>query len=208
MNSNHICQVRETILGFLITVPRGIASAALLAFIASGAAQASSITYDLVTLTATDGDTLTGSITTDGDIGILPATDITAFSFTQAGSISFNYSGTTNLLCDAANDCGITATATSLSFDFTNSTQNNWIEFCTNGSYPCVEFGDAYFFGDIYGNVTGTAYYPYGTDDYQQPAIQIATVAPVPLPAAAWLLLSGLGGLGGLGVISRKRKPV
>src|ERR1035438_9492952 len=179
MNSNYICQLRGTILGFLMTVPRGIASAAVLAFIASGAAQAS-ITYSLVTLSNGSGDTLTGSITTDGNIGTLSAADIIAFSFTQTGSAPFSYHGTTNLGCNVANGCGITATGTSLSFDFTNSTQNISIEFCTSGSYPCVQFGDAYFFGDIYGNVVGVAYYPSGTDDYEQPSNPIATAGPAP----------------------------
>lgn len=43
-----------------------------------------------------------------------------------------------------------------------------------------------------------------GDKDYDDMVVRM-DVAPVPLPAAAWLLLGGLGGLGGLGAVARRK---
>lgn len=72
-------------------------------------------------------------------------------------------------------------------------------------------FEDFYLSGFGFGDIalTGTISYFGQIGDTQSEGARVefalGNVAPVPLPAAGWLLLAGLGGLG---IAARRRKPV
>ena len=72
------------------------------------------IVYSVDVTDATGTETVTGTITTDGTIGSLVASDFIAWSFTAIGPVPFGpRSGATLVSCGAAG-CGIIATATTL----------------------------------------------------------------------------------------------
>jgi hypothetical protein len=63
-----------------------------------------------------------------------------------------------------------------------------------NGLPVLQSSGGSGYFETVATGSTGIVYY------------NISSLTAVPLPAAVWLLLSGLGGLGGIGLLGRKRK--
>lgn len=72
------------------------------------------IIYSVNVTDATGAETVTGTITTDGTIGSLGASDFIAWSFTASGPVPFGpRSGATLVSCGAAG-CGIITTATTL----------------------------------------------------------------------------------------------
>jgi hypothetical protein len=54
--------------------------------------------------------------------------------------------------------------------------------------------------------MSGEYSYGTGSQNFVVWAVTSLTPAPVPLPAAVWLLISGLGGLGALGTRGRHRR--
>src|SRR5580692_8797526 len=77
------------------------------------------IVYTLTPATIGNGLTATGTITTDGNTGVLSAADITSVNMTISGGSA----GTTTFSSTGANVTGtaLTATATSLLFNFSNA---------------------------------------------------------------------------------------
>ncbi len=105
------------------------------------------------------------------------------------GSASFHYSSTEALSVGVYS--GLNGTGTLLgTFALAANAQNG----CDNATFCHWDLVSLTFGGAAQSIQFGEALYA-GFDD--------VTVNPVPLPAAAWLLLSGLGGLGAL--VRRKR---
>ncbi len=182
-----------------------LAALALLVAAAPGV-HAAPITYDL-SFTA-GPDTLTGTIQTDGALGAIRATDITAWAFTVAGpdAISINSSAPGGILACNAVTC-FAASAASLTFDFGSAaaidtfadytglvgfvgagnpkpTSPASIFSCAgNSSYDCTS---AY-----------TNSYTFNGDGV------VATAATVPEPGTLALFVLGLAGAG----LVKRRKP-
>jgi len=177
-----------------------------------GASQAAATTY---TVDATAGSaTMTGTITTDGTLGVLTAGNLTdwnlvidfgaGFIAPLTGPLSGNNSGVvlTGLL---------SATSTQLLFDF-GSTDPNASEF------EIVQLGTLPFYGVLWSAANGSrlassidlAFIPTNSGDDEVDHItglsaEVLPIAQVetPLPAALPLFASGLAALGLLG---RRRK--
>lgn len=84
-----------------------------------GEVRSAPITYQL-TFDAGGGNTLAGTVTTDGVIGSVAPSDITGWSFSASGIASFGISSADSgaqMFCSA--EC-FTSTSTELSFDFAN----------------------------------------------------------------------------------------
>ena len=94
-------------------------------------AQAMQITYDLFPVSGGES-TLTGSITTDGTIGRLEATNISAWSIASTGKTAFSITSIvpgTTFSCGSA--CGLDADDSFLRFDFAgmNDITFEWVGF-------------------------------------------------------------------------------
>ena len=100
----------------------GLLAAALL--FACGVAAATPIVYNV---NISDGiETVTGTITTDGTIGPLVAGDISAWTFSASGPVNFLVSSTLfGALLDCGLSCGLSATASSLTYDFSSATAHS-----------------------------------------------------------------------------------
>src|ERR1700720_4677145 len=99
--------MRKNIVGLLAVVLIGLC----------GVAAATPIVYGV---NISDGtETVTGTITTDGNLGTLVAADITAWSFTAIGPVTFSINSTLlGALIRCGASCGLMATPTSLLYDF------------------------------------------------------------------------------------------
>ena len=204
----------------------------LIGVILLGASPAAATTYDMipyVTESSYTSDTLTvtGSITTNGATGILTALDITAWSLTLvAGSgAPFTLSGSNSEYFVFGND--LTANSSGLFFNFGDSSTTDpgyfafqspcffcvtppttpfaFIQWCSTGAEAATGCGDSLEMGDpASGTGTLPAYEYFTVAEYGE-ELQIATVAPTPLPPALPLFATGLGVMGLLGW-RRKRK--
>ena len=138
---------------------------------------------------------VTGTITTDGVIGVVHAADITGFSLnltgapttlTQANS-SWNLTGT-----------ALTATSTQLLFNFNDNVSG--ADFLVNGMTAASEIFDNYF--DTQVLIVGSTFEvsPRTGNDV------IAAVAAVPEPSTWAMLILGFVGIGFM-AYRRKAKP-
>jgi hypothetical protein len=171
---------------------------ASLALFGVSQALAATITYDLTTLTIGTLSLTGGYITTDGTIGPLASTDITAWSVTITGGFPSpdTVTGTSPLDSFVASGSPLTASATALTFDFSSLSSDQFIlgmSGLTRVSYLALP--------PEIGLSTGG---PLTVESFTT-AFVIASVTATPLPAALPLFAGGLGMMGLLGW-RRKRK--
>lgn len=189
----------------------GLALAAVISLVQPCLAQP--ITYDFVNYASLqDGDTVSGSITTDGAIGALAASDITAWSVTVTGPLApFSISSTDSKAALTA--LNMTATQTQVNIYapltgnlneilFTGGDGHTGLHYIrSNDSTGTYDFYDSIVDGNLqWGSFTA------GSNTLQLTAINpwlIATAVPEPSSA----LLAAIGGVLGLVVaVYRKRK--
>ena len=171
---------------------------ALLLVAAPLASRATTITYDLA-LPAASGATFTGTITTDGASGTLQTADILSWNIelrNGAQSLNLTPSDSAEQIIGTSN---VSATSTALHFNFGGAISSEFLIqdpdvgsgsqnlFCIQTT-GCTGVGQNNYQMVIGGTVVSSP--GFGTN------ITFATAPAVPLPAAVWLLLSGLGGLG------------
>jgi hypothetical protein len=176
-------------------------------------ASATSITYNLTPLTIGTCNvppcvtySLTGSITTDGTIGPLASSDITAWSVTATGGLPSpaTFSGSSTFLIFSSANSAVTASATQLFFNFTSTAPDLMFLFPSTGGLEYVDQSnppppppDLYTVVGLSVGSAGTSYLSESSSDF--------VIASTPLPATLPLFASGLGALGLLGW-RRKRK--
>ena len=198
---------------------RRLAQSLSLAFIvvqlSSSVAHASDITYTVnTTITSQNptgnplqSNTVFGSITTDGTIGVLATSDILSWNLNLIDNLNSanNFDLTTaNSLVDEDTGGGLSATATGLSFDFGAASAEFLIQvnpgkfsgfnyFCFSTGGACIA-GETITPNNIFGDgavLSGGATTTVGLQplDQSQPAI--------PEPSTYALVLTGLVGLSG-----------
>lgn len=152
--------------------------------------RAAQTTYALVPLTDGVGDTLTGSITTDGTLGNLIAANVVSADFFVTGPHALSYAGTHAQPWDASVKL-LSASATDLSFAFaTVSLLTSGMTFIDTPSGNSLSFTDASY-GQPSQVVVGLH---SGVYLFQPRSDLIATnAAAVPEPTSAALLLVGFG---------------
>ncbi len=137
-----------------------------------------------------------GTITTDGDTGVLSAADITSWSLTVSGDgtpITLNNADSTLTL--VGND--LSATATTLSFNFAGL---GTLSFNSPTCYPCANV--TYLTGLF---ELGASHSEDNVVFWPVPEFGDVVIGTTPLPAALPLFAGGLAAMGLLGW-RRKRK--
>ena len=199
---------------------RRLAQSLSLAFIvvqlSSSVGHASNITYTInTTITSANptgnplqSNTVFGSITTDGTIGVLPTSDILSWNLNLIDHLNAanNFDLTTaNSLVDEDTGSGLSATATALSFNFGATSaefliQINPGEFSGN-SYFCFSTGGACIAGEtitpnnIFGD--GAVLSSGATTTVGLQPLDQTPPSVVPEPSTYALMLTGLAGLSG-----------
>lgn len=181
-----------------------------------GASQAGATTYNL---TGTSGIDVTGTITTDGNIGTLSAADITSWNINETFDTihvptNINPSNSTVSLSGDA----LTATSTQLLFNFADTAtsklefvSNNFpnpggfnVQFC-DATTPCINQVDASDFSFIEIVFASAGCCSSSTGMAETGNTQFATAAAGTTPLPATFPLFG-GGLALMGLFARRRK--
>src|SRR6267142_1701729 len=193
----------------------GFLALALVSFAAYSDDASANITYDLSL-----GPTAVGTITTDGQIGVLQTSNIIDFNITLTGPTSITdtllgpLSGTPNFLQfgtdGALNSTSFTATLTSLFFDFNATVGTPYLLFQgNNGSLLCLA-GAPGNCGEGPSKITVNVFGSGSNPPISQSGnVEIATVAlttAVPEPSTWAMMILGFAGLGFMGY-RRKSKP-
>lgn len=174
-----------------------VVAGAALSLIA-GAAQAAPITYDLVSQNV-DGVVTSGTITTDGTIGVLGTDNITAFNIilTQSGLGQLTLTNATASQTIVGGN--FSATRNGLSWNYsggvgaefsvvTNATPNTLAQFHFYTNRTDVDFGQV----EHYSYMSGVQ--------------EVASVSAVPLPSAAPMFGAALLAFAGLGYAAKRKQ--
>jgi hypothetical protein len=198
-----------------------VACAALLG---ASQARAAEITYTIgdnlpLNNTGSGSGAITGTITTDGSLGSIYASDIESWDLTVTVNCSgctatYNPSNT-KVLPGFSGDGNLMASPTTLSFDFDNYVvTGDAILFGDCAASVCYSYaGDTVvtieygrYSGDVYksdGGIGGA--YTTTTEDDEVLAVVAGNSLATPLPAALPLFASGLGAMGLLGRRRRRK---
>ncbi len=141
-----------------------------LTFVSVANSVGASITYNIQSYAALqNGYTLTGTITTDGTLGVLTSDDITAWNYTITnGTTTDQESGTG---ADAQIK-GLTATSTQLTLPFPDPTQSDYLSLLGRNTN---------------GVLSGLVYVNFGIDsNNNEPDFYYATISSPPTSGFAW----------------------
>lgn len=188
----------------------GVAYALCLSLMVSGAANAS-IIYQVDRIIG--NGTVTGFIKTDETLGVLSSGNIEDWAFTLYAE---NLSGGPEYTIDFQNSTvstifgsAITATATKLTFDFSEE-GNNYLLFQGPGPESnnwCLETsGGCSGTGDIREVIGNNDQGLVAQSEFYDVTDKIVFAEVVPVPAAVWLFSSGLLGL--VGIARRKKSAI
>lgn len=173
-----------------------LVAATLMALCTAGPTQA--ITYDI--FRSFDGATVTGTIETDGTLGLITEANVVAWQLNLTSPVPlFGAGGNTTTVSSAdqliTTVLGVMATATDLSLAdatgrirLTGASFNGW---CLTAAASCA-FGAGGYTENLYFSATLETAASASVPEFET----FATVAPVPLPTSLPLLLASLGGLG------------
>jgi MYXO-CTERM domain-containing protein len=187
-----------------------ICALALTGLLAPSVLKADDITYN-IDLTVGSGSII-GTITTNGDTGVLTAADLVGWSLAvNDGTPLLTLQGpTTGNNSDAVIvGSDLSATSTQLLFDFSGSEGSFLIGANSGSSYFCATSYESCSGGDVPPDITLNDLLT-GTYTYESESGDVALGTAVPTVAAAeppsWsLLLAGLGLLGMIEVMRRRK---
>jgi hypothetical protein len=162
-----------------------------------GIAAATPIVYNV---NLSDGiETVTGTITTDGHTGALLAGDITAWTFSASGPLNFLVSSTLfGALVDCGPSCGLSATASSLTYDFSSATAHSLLATVIADDVTGIIFGPGVVSVCFHCPMLPNHFMPF------QGLQTIGRAIHVDVPEPATITLLGLA-LAGLGFSRRRR---
>jgi hypothetical protein len=175
----------------------------LLGILATGLVSAQDITYVLTPLNDGIGDTLTGTITTDGNLGVLQGSDIASFQFsydlTAAATSDAKHPvsdfgtwgsydpGATLVQALEHTPTGVDATATALTYV---GGGNLWFVASTNPLHPNAAYA-VFGAGDSFGDIQGIENTGLGINT-PSPIATAPEIDPASATGAITLLLGGL----------------
>ena len=187
----------------------GFLALALASFAACSDDASANITYDLSL-----GPTAVGTITTDGQIGVLQTSNIVDFNITLLGpsASTFNLlpANSSQFGTDGAgNSTAFTATLTGLFFDFSATIGTPYLAFFSNGGWLCLNGGPGNCDGNPSSVSVFVAFNGFNPPIIERGNVEIATAAlttAVPEPSTWAMMILGFAGIGFV-AYRRKSKP-
>jgi len=164
------------------------------------AAHAGDITYNLDFTFPATGSTVTGTIVTDGSLGIIGAGDLVSLSLTYDLFSGNEIDTYTDDSVSATGPISFSVTATEITFDFENPDPSS-ITLSDNNSFLCI--GSAGGCGQFDGNVVAG---DGDTEIWTTAGSDVVATSATPEPSSLALLATGLLALGATLRRNRKRR--